>query len=811
MKKALKLFLLSALAVTALSCTHKDLEYRHKSVSPTFTAGVSTKADGALWTKDQIGINVISSPNGNMSTDYVNVPYTTDADGIKEATFTADGTAIEFDTDETVTFIAYAPYYATTSIATLPGADSDGVISENTESQSTSARQTALDFLYADEAYGSEDSPNVVFTFSHVMTQLTINIVAGEGVSADAVAAGSYVLNGIVHDGAFDVNPDDADLGTAYLTGTEADTDWDLTTNWYAVEGSSYDASYSCLVFPQTPTTLALSATIGSLSVDAIDLLSWLDDGVFLAGNSYVYTITVTNTGMTVSGSTINDWFDHDYDITVGGGTDTDEEVSETLVYGNDFDAEVVTSNTTIKSTTTCYQNETGSGISTVTYDYSSNMSIRTSAASGATYEGASGNNNVFFGTDDPDYFTIQNITLPDGETNYTLTFGTIEYGVAWSGDNFKVYLSQDGEKWVKLAYSFVGDEPTSSAWGLASSSFTVPDGTTTLYIYFEGDVTSKYHLDDVVLNYTETAGTEIDFSTGVSVPEKGDPDDVETTGDGTETNPYTIADVYALFEANATDATTSVYVTGKVSQIGELTESYGELDYYLSDDGETENELYIYEGLGLNGDKITSTDYLSVGDVVVVYGALKNYNDTYEMNYGSKIISINGSSEGSGNEGGDDDDDSGSTGETNEAYVTNVTWSGTSDTHCEPSDVINIDGVSYSNVLKIGTAKEVGSGTCTLPVGATSFSFYCLSWSSTPCKVTVGETTYEFTADGSPAVSGNSPYSVSAADLDESDFGSFTFDALTEETTLTFETTGSGYRVVVFGAKYAPEESSAD
>lgn len=111
-------------------------------------------------------------------------------------------------------------------------------------------------------------------------------------------------------------------------------------------------------------------------------------------------------------------------------------------------------------------------------------------------------------------------------------------------------------------------------------------------------------------------------------------------TGDGTEENPYTVADVNDMLGNNQTP-TDEVYVKGIVSEVGNLNSTYGELTYYISDDGTTTNQLEIYNGLFLNGEKFTSQDQLSTGDEVVVQGKLQVFNGANEMTYGSKIVKI--------------------------------------------------------------------------------------------------------------------------------------------------------------------------
>lgn len=105
----------------------------------------------------------------------------------------------------------------------------------------------------------------------------------------------------------------------------------------------------------------------------------------------------------------------------------------------------------------------------------------------------------------------------------------------------------------------------------------------------------------------------------------------------------YTVAKAKELIDAGEGLAT-SVYVKGKVSKASEnLNEIYGSLSYYISDDGTTDNELEVYGGLSFKGEKFTSVDDIKVGDEVVVYGQLKMYGTTYELDKNNILFSKNG------------------------------------------------------------------------------------------------------------------------------------------------------------------------
>ena len=109
----------------------------------------------------------------------------------------------------------------------------------------------------------------------------------------------------------------------------------------------------------------------------------------------------------------------------------------------------------------------------------------------------------------------------------------------------------------------------------------------------------------------------------------------------------YTIAKAKELIDAGK-GLSESVYVKGTVSQASnELNAIFGSLSYYISDDGTTGNELQVFGGLSFDGKKFTSIDDIKVGDVVVVYGKLKKYGTTYELDKNNFLISLNGTTTG--------------------------------------------------------------------------------------------------------------------------------------------------------------------
>ncbi len=129
-----------------------------------------------------------------------------------------------------------------------------------------------------------------------------------------------------------------------------------------------------------------------------------------------------------------------------------------------------------------------------------------------------------------------------------------------------------------------------------------------------------------------------------------GNSDIQEPVGDGTFANPFNGIAANNYIE-NGGDENATMYVKGIVYSI-DIDTSYGNATYYISDDGTSKNKFEIYRGYSLNGDKFKSDDEVKAGDEVIVAGKLVNYNGTFEMTQGSKIVSLNGSGSGGGNQG---------------------------------------------------------------------------------------------------------------------------------------------------------------
>lgn len=106
----------------------------------------------------------------------------------------------------------------------------------------------------------------------------------------------------------------------------------------------------------------------------------------------------------------------------------------------------------------------------------------------------------------------------------------------------------------------------------------------------------------------------------------------------------YTVAKAFELIEAGE-GLNAKVYVKGKISAITEVeTEKFFNATYNISDNGTTEGQqLIVFHGKYIGGANFESKDQINIGDEVIVYGQLVNFNGKYEINSNNQIYSING------------------------------------------------------------------------------------------------------------------------------------------------------------------------
>lgn len=227
------------------------------------------------------------------------------------------------------------------------------------------------------------------------------------------------------------------------------------------------------------------------------------------------------------------------------------------------------------------------------------------------------------------------------------------EFDVANYG-NATYYISDDGTSANQL-YIY-------RSKGLGNKKFTADDtpvqeGDEVIicgqFVYFKGSTPESAANNSYLYSHN---GKVVDPNGGGGTVQPGDPQ-----GSGTEASPYNVAAALKFITALVADqaTTTPIYVKGKVSSIKEFSASFGNMTYYISDDGTENNQLYVFRGKYLKNEKFTSQDQLKVGDEVVVVGNVVNYKgNTPEFNANDNYLyslKSNGSNEGGGEASGNE------------------------------------------------------------------------------------------------------------------------------------------------------------
>ena len=431
------------------------------------------------------------------------------------------------------------------------------------------------------------------------------------------------------------------------------------------------------------------------------------------------------------------------------------------------------------------WQNHSGTGVSTVTYAYKA-MSTRSNSKSDSNYSDyeGSGSNNLFFGSNA--YFAIQNITL-SGATKLQLTFGTEKYsqdnGSIFMNSEFHIWLSKDANKWVELTdYVFAGGE-TEGRWNIASANFSVPSGTDKLSICMTTDVASSYRIDDLKLVIAETTGTSVDFSGAV---EKNFGEGTSTGSKPESKGKKTVADFIA-----AADNNNYYELTGTVSGFNQT--------YCSFDITEKKKKIYVYSVL--DNSKSEWSSKIQNGGKVTIYGKYLYYENKSQHEVVDAYIVSFTPGEGGDNPGGDNPG-----GEAGQYDPQGITWTlgtnaydNTSSSNSAQSAVVN--GVSVSNLLKLGKGTATGDATIHIPAGTKKVGFYALSWKAKPAelKITMGSNSVSVNPPANDGAAGNPPYTITLAS-DGSDY--FELDVPTSEAVdVKVETTDPDYgRVLLIG-----------
>ena len=117
----------------------------------------------------------------------------------------------------------------------------------------------------------------------------------------------------------------------------------------------------------------------------------------------------------------------------------------------------------------------------------------------------------------------------------------------------------------------------------------------------------------------------------------------IEPAGEGTQESPWNVAAVIeacsSLNDGDFLNDGAEVYVTGIVTETSDISTTYGNATYYISDNAKASNKFYVYRGKLLDGAAVAADTDLQVGDSVTVCGKIKNYKGTMEFDQGNYLV----------------------------------------------------------------------------------------------------------------------------------------------------------------------------
>lgn len=200
--------------------------------------------------------------------------------------------------------------------------------------------------------------------------------------------------------------------------------------------------------------------------------------------------------------------------------------------------------------------------------------------------------------------------------------------GLSWGTASRTVTIGAEDNEFptltntYNLAVKYSSDDPNVAAIDATTGEITlVMAGKANITAEFEGN--DEYEAAKVSYELTVKAASTVNIK---NTPETA----------------YTVAKALELINAGeGLDA--KVYVKGQITNIQEVSASFGNATYDISDDATAANKLTVFRGYFYDNKHFTSNDQIKVGNVVVVYGKLVNYNNNTPQVTNSSIYSLNG------------------------------------------------------------------------------------------------------------------------------------------------------------------------
>lgn len=463
---------------------------------------------------------------------------------------------------------------------------------------------------------------------------------------------------------------------------------WGSYTN-VAFDPDNYQNPYETPT-PVTP-SISLNKTVVSLKVEGTTTLeattqnangatvTWssTDTNIAIVSNGVVTGVAVGTTTITASIEVSEITYSASCNVTVtsGGTTIEGDYVKVTsapvdwsgtylIVYEKSSTEGIILNGGAVSNSNNGFDVTISSGTITTTADIAAKEFTIASRSEGYSIMGADGNyiggtsgsNVLNFGTTDS-YANTLSYDSSNGCVLISCNTSVLRYNVSSTLFRYYKVASYSSQAAIQL-YKKTGSAPAVPSITLDQTSVTEEvgktftltattqnaDGATVVWASSNPQVAT---VNDGLVRCVASGATSISATitvNGVSVAATCNvtvTDNSSSGGDGTLDNPYSVAEVLALFASNSVPAD-NVYVKGIISRITSLnTAMYTNARYYISDDGSETDEFYVYNGKYLEGADFTRDDQIQVGDEVVIYGKLTTYNTINEFAANNYIVSL--------------------------------------------------------------------------------------------------------------------------------------------------------------------------
>ena len=195
------------------------------------------------------------------------------------------------------------------------------------------------------------------------------------------------------------------------------------------------------------------------------------------------------------------------------------------------------------------------------------------------------------------------------------------------------------------LHWAAIGDVYFDQGWQEFETVFTIPqqaDGMRSIaFNLSEIKDANDYYFKDVVWKLSDNTESLINQEGSENFFSKAGGGDIIQCQPETEV--IDVPTALAIISNLGVGEITPDYYTvkGIVTEIKEISTTYGNATFYIQSPEVSDETLYVYRAYGFNGEKITDANLFAVGDEVVIYSQLQNYKGIPETRQGGYLLSI--------------------------------------------------------------------------------------------------------------------------------------------------------------------------